>query len=33
MPGSLVIKQYAGETHVVRVLNTGFEYAGRRLRR
>ena len=30
MPGSLVVREYRGETHVVRVLDDGFEYAGRR---
>jgi hypothetical protein len=29
MPGSLLMKEYKGETHVVKVLNGGFEYQGR----
>lgn len=29
MPGSLLMKQYKGETHVVKVLDSGFEYGGR----
>jgi len=30
MPGSILIKEYRGKTVVVRVLDTGFEYDGRR---
>src|SRR5664279_314889 len=30
MPGSLVVKKYKDQTVVVRVLNEGFEYDGRR---
>jgi len=30
MPGSVLIKEYRGQTLVVRVLDTGFEYDGRR---
>ena len=30
MPGSIVVKEYRGKTVVVRVLDTGFEYDGRR---
>jgi hypothetical protein len=30
MPGSLIVKQYKTETVVVKVLNDGFEYDGRR---
>lgn len=30
MPGSLLVKQYQGRTITVRVLDSGFEYAGRR---
>jgi len=29
MPGSIIIKQHRGQTLVVRVLDTGFEYGGR----
>jgi hypothetical protein len=29
MPGSLLIKEHKGETHVVKVLDSGFDYAGR----
>ncbi|HUQ94922.1 MAG TPA: DUF2924 domain-containing protein [Bryobacteraceae bacterium] len=32
LPGSLVIKEYRGQTYVVKVLDTGFEYDGRRYR-
>lgn len=28
MPGSLLMKDHKGETHVVKVLNNGFEYGG-----
>lgn len=28
MPGSLLMKQHKGETHVVKVLDNGFEYNG-----
>jgi len=28
MPGSLLMKQHKGETHVVKVLDNGFEYDG-----
>ncbi len=28
MPGSLLMKQHKGETHVVKVLDNGFEYGG-----
>lgn len=28
LPGSLLTKEYKGETHVVKVLDDGFEYAG-----
>lgn len=30
MPGSLIVKQYKAQTLVVKVLNQGFEYDGRR---
>jgi hypothetical protein len=30
MPGSLIVKNYKAETLVVKVLNEGFEYDGRR---
>ena len=30
MPGSLIVKKYKAETVVVKVLNHGFEYDGRR---
>jgi hypothetical protein len=30
MPGSILIKEHRGKTVVVRVLDTGFEYDGRR---
>ena len=30
MPGSLIVKNYKAETIVVKVLNDGFEYDGRR---
>jgi hypothetical protein len=30
MPGSIVVKEYHGKTLLVRVLDTGFEYDGRR---
>ena len=30
MPGSLIVKKYKAETIVVKVLNEGFEYDGRR---
>ena len=30
MPGSIIVKEYRGQTLVVRVLDTGFEYDGRR---
>jgi hypothetical protein len=30
MPGSLIVKKYKDQTVVVRVLNEGFEYDGRR---
>lgn len=30
MPGSLIVKQYKAQTVVVKVLNEGFEYDGRR---
>jgi hypothetical protein len=30
MPGSLIVKKYKGQTLVVKVLNGGFEYDGRR---
>lgn len=30
MPGSLIFKEYRGETHVVKVLDSGFEYTNRR---
>ena len=30
MPGSLIVKKYKSETIVVKVLNDGFEYDGRR---
>jgi hypothetical protein len=30
MPGSILIKEYRGKTVLVRVLDTGFEYDGRR---
>ncbi|MGD1096526.1 MAG: DUF2924 domain-containing protein [Bryobacteraceae bacterium] len=30
MPGSIIVKEYRGQTLVVRVLDTGFEYGGRR---
>jgi hypothetical protein len=29
MPGSLLVKQHKGETHVVKVLDNGFDYDGR----
>jgi len=29
MPGSLLVKQHKGETHVVKVLDSGFDYDGR----
>jgi hypothetical protein len=29
MPGSLLMKEFKGETHVVKVLDHGFEYGGR----
>ena len=29
MPGSLLMKQHKGETHVVKVLDNGFDYDGR----
>lgn len=29
MPGSLLMKEFKGETHVVKVLDGGFEYQGR----
>lgn len=29
MPGSLLIKEHKGETHVVKVLDNGFDYDGR----
>jgi hypothetical protein len=29
MPGSLLLKEFKGETHVVKVLDHGFEYGGR----
>jgi len=29
MPGSLLIKEHRGETHVVKVLDSGFDYDGR----
>jgi hypothetical protein len=29
MPGSLLMKEHKGETHVVKVLDGGFEYQGR----
>jgi hypothetical protein len=29
MPGSLLMKEYKGETHVVKVLDHGFEYGAR----
>ena len=29
MPGSLLVKQHKGETHVVKVLDGGFDYDGR----
>jgi hypothetical protein len=32
MPGSLLIKEHKGETHVVKVLDTGFDYEGRLFR-
>lgn len=28
MPGSLLMKEHRGETHVVKVLDNGFEYGG-----
>jgi len=30
MPGCVIVKEYGGKTVVVRVLDTGFEYDGRR---
>ncbi len=30
MPGSVVVKEYKGRTIIVKVLNNGFEYDGRR---
>jgi hypothetical protein len=30
MPGSLIVKNYKAQTVVVKVLNEGFEYDGRR---
>ncbi len=30
MPGSLIVKKYKADTHVVKVLDKGFEYEGRR---
>jgi len=30
MPGSVIVKEYSGQTIVVRVLDSGFEYGGRR---
>jgi Protein of unknown function (DUF2924) len=30
MPGSLIVKTYKGETIVIKVLDAGFEYDGRR---
>ncbi|MGD1097598.1 MAG: DUF2924 domain-containing protein [Bryobacteraceae bacterium] len=30
MPGSILVKEHRGQTLVVRVLDTGFEYNGRR---
>lgn len=30
MPGSIIVKEYRGKTLVVRVLDDGFEYDGRR---
>jgi Protein of unknown function (DUF2924) len=30
MPGSILVKEYRGQTLVVRVLDAGFEYEGRR---
>jgi len=30
MPGSVIVKEYGGQTVVVRVLDAGFEYCGRR---
>jgi hypothetical protein len=30
MPGSLIVKNYKAETLVVKVLDDGFEYDGRR---
>jgi hypothetical protein len=32
MPGSLLMKQHKGETHVVKVLDNGFDYDGRLFR-
>jgi hypothetical protein len=29
MPGSLLMKEHKGETHVVKVLDSGFDYDGR----
>jgi hypothetical protein len=29
MPGSLLVKEYRGDTHVVKVLDSGFDYDGR----
>ena len=29
MPGSLLVKEHKGETHVVKVLDNGFDYDGR----
>ncbi len=32
LPGSLLVKEIGGETHVVKVLRDGFEYGGRTFR-
>ena len=32
MPGSLLMKEHRGQTHVVKVLDNGFDYDGRRYR-
>jgi hypothetical protein len=29
MPGSLLVKEHKGETHVVKVLDNGFDFDGR----
>jgi hypothetical protein len=30
LPGSVVVKNYKGQSHIVHVLNSGFEYRGER---